>query len=962
MATHYSYTFESQPISGATGKTYKVLIRDTDYTGTDEVILLPDSDGFTMNWEGPTSETYQPFITSTVSIGLYIDANVRQLISDIIKGNEAKFTVVIYEITLSTSAPKWQGIVLREEITVPDATEAVITITANDGFGLLKDSQYTYTSGNSRTLLDYLAEISTLLKHDKNLLVTQPCWRLASVWFEDSKATTDDPLGLNQIDEAAFATVDDFGVTVTKSYYEILEQFLIAFNLQISQWNGVFMLIQQNSYGSYTTVHYWDYAYDGASVDDDDLTLLADMPDRFEGGSYSYVLPCKEVAAEYEFKQGIYNNNLLPYNVNPDTEYSIGISSGSDIYTVSGTVETTYNGDGGAVLTLIQALYRLSIKAGTYYIDTAADGTLSWSTTPVNYYKFYSNRLRSNGSIQINANGFSLITPPVPAVDLAVSVQWEFIGFVEYPYTDTAYTPGAGYTIAYDDIEGSFIAIVNSAESQEGKLRFKTTVSNSALAVLELPNAVIGDGPNDYSAGSIAVDVSGTFENSDLWQIYGLTASTNYPLHSLRCLEMLALRRYLVPLYSGNFFGAPDIHKSVEFNEYGGATESWIWTSVNWKANLMAYTGTLMQIKTSRASITINTPLLEESQSGSGGGGGGTTDPTAPLSLAAIGSAPNANGATLSGGVLNLQPANETYGGVLTAIQQLVAGEKDFISGLFGIVTKAYDGSADIGMTLGLTPRTAVKNGVAYQYRWFVYGKSDGQKMKLQYLKYNSGGGSDSWSDVGIEVDTTGKLTIATDILNAPDITAVNDFTIKTGSQKTLVLEEPVWIDIDFPIIIRTTGPNIPTMTAINGNLTLPKWAVNDFNMCESQELIHSWKEGTECFWHLHLTTNGSDLANRYVKFELEYGYSNGDVTAWTFPAVITTADLLIPGGTADKTMFILNLGSFTPSSAKIGGHVIARLKRVTATGTAPTGDPWIPMLQMHVQCDTQGSRQIGTK
>ena len=126
--------------------------------------------------------------------------------------------------------------------------------------------------------------------------------------------------------------------------------------------------------------------------------------------------------------------------------------------------------------------------------------------------------------------------------------------------------------------------------------------------------------------------------------------------------------------------------------------------------------------------------------------------------------------------------------------------------------------------------------------------------------------------------------------------------------------------------------------------------------------MCNSWKEGTECFWHLHLTTNGSDLANRYVKFELEYGYSNGDVTAWTFPAVITTADLLIPGGTADKTMFILNLGSFTPSSAKIGGHVIARLKRVTATGTAPTGDPWIPMLQMHVQCDTQGSRQIGTK
>jgi hypothetical protein len=427
---------------------------------------------------------------------------------------------------------------------------------------------------------------------------------------------------------------------------------------------------------------------------------------------------------------------------------------------------------------------------------------------------------------------------------------------------------------------------------------------------------------------------------------------------------MLALRRYIVPLYSGNFFGVPDVHKSVEFNEYGGATESWIWTSVNWNANLMAYTGTLMQIKTSRASVTIYDPVLKQDKTGGGsGGGGGTETPINPITgLDVIGSTPNAYGASIVGSALNLEPANETYGGVLTALQQLIAGEKDFISGLFGIVTKAYDGSADIGMTLGLTPRTAVKNGVAYQYRWFVYGNADGQKMKLQYLKYNSGGSSDTWSDVGIEVDTTGKLTIATDILNTPDITATDDFTIKTGSQKTLVLEEPVWVDIDFPIVVRTTGAGIPTMNAINGNLMLPKWAINDFNMCESQELIHSWKEGTECFWHIHLTTNGSDLADRYVKFELEYGYNNGDNTPWTFPATITTADILIPGGTATKTMFILPIGSFTPSSAKIGAHVVARLKRIASTGTAPTADPWIPMLQMHIQCDTQGSRQIGTK
>lgn len=59
--------------------------------------------------------------------------------------------------------------------------------------------------------------------------------------------------------------------------------------------------------------------------------------------------------------------------------------------------------------------------------------------------------------------------------------------------------------------------------------------------------------------------------------------------------------------------------------------------------------------------------------------------------------------------------------------------------------------------------------------------------------------------------------------------------------------------------------------------------------------------------------------------------------------------------------MIIMSLGSFTPP-IKIGGHVVARLKRVAAVGAAPTNDPWIPMLQLHIQLDTLGSRTIGNK
>jgi len=169
------------------------------------------------------------------------------------------------------------------------------------------------------------------------------------------------------------------------------------------------------------------------------------------------------------------------------------------------------------------------------------------------------------------------------------------------------------------------------------------------------------------------------------------------------------------------------------------------------------------------------------------------------------------------------------------------------------------------------------------------------------------------------------------------------------------------WRDVDFPIIIRTTGVGIPTLTTFNGNLTKPQWAVNDFNICESQEFVHEWKEGSTCYWHVHLDTNGTDVTDRYVRFELEYGYTDTNFV-WTFPSVVTTADLLIPANTPSKQQIIINIANFTPTGTKIGGHAVPRLKRVASVGTAPTNNPWVSMLQMHIACDTLGSRAISTK
>jgi hypothetical protein len=51
---------------------------------------------------------------------------------------------------------------------------------------------------------------------------------------------------------------------------------------------------------------------------------------------------------------------------------------------------------------------------------------------------------------------------------------------------------------------------------------------------------------------------------------------------------------------------------------------------------------------------------------------------TGDVTLTTIGATPNANGATLTGQVLNLQPANASFGGVVTTTTQTFAGDKTF--------------------------------------------------------------------------------------------------------------------------------------------------------------------------------------------------------------------------------------------------------------------------------------------
>jgi len=182
----------------------------------------------------------------------------------------------------------------------------------------------------------------------------------------------------------------------------------------------------------------------------------------------------------------------------------------------------------------------------------------------------------------------------------------------------------------------------------------------------------------------------------------------------------------------------------------------------------------------------------------------------------------------------------------------------------------------------------------------------------------------------------------------------------QTNHLYTITGAKTVWVDIDYPLITRTTGTNRPTLSTFNTNFEMLQWAVNDTLPAENQEMIHGWRQGTEVFWHLHMVTGGTNVDNRFVKWKIDYCYAN---IGSAYNGIQTVqAEILIPANTPVNTNIISSIGSFTDPTLRIGAHVKAKVTRIAATGTAPTAAPFLDMCQLHVECDSVGSGTIDHK
>lgn len=155
------------------------------------------------------------------------------------------------------------------------------------------------------------------------------------------------------------------------------------------------------------------------------------------------------------------------------------------------------------------------------------------------------------------------------------------------------------------------------------------------------------------------------------------------------------------------------------------------------------------------------------------------------------------------------------------------------------------------------------------------------------------------------------------------------------------------------------TAPTLATFVSDIEQFTFD--ATNDF-IIGAAELVPGYKEGSDLSVHVHWCTNGSEVGDTNVNFQMKYSVLIPNSAAGA-QQTISSGNITITGGTADRYYRVSNIGTISGTGLVIGSYITFRFERIAATsGSAPAADPFVIAVGFHALMDSNGSTGLFTK
>lgn len=200
----------------------------------------------------------------------------------------------------------------------------------------------------------------------------------------------------------------------------------------------------------------------------------------------------------------------------------------------------------------------------------------------------------------------------------------------------------------------------------------------------------------------------------------------------------------------------------------------------------------------------------------------------------------------------------------------------------------------------------------------------------------------------------TGTVNLGAQKLITEEVESIGDLTIDCGSSKTLVLEEPVWEDLRFPVEQTKLGSNsLPHYDFTNNGLLFPQNDTSEVIYLVVQ-FPHSYKLGTDIYPHIHFIQSSANVP----VFKLKYRwYLNGAaVPSFTTITSTTVVHTYTSGSILQRLAFPAISGAGITAISSMMDVQIYREDNVV------TGDVLVKEFDIHYSLETVGSRSMISK
>ena len=514
---------------------WQIEITDIGYSGSGtECYLAPP--GFTLQYQN-VKERFDPVIGSSCKLHLLItDAVVRGFLTDLAITDASNYFLKIWR----NSAFFWGGMLIDDLIKMEDMPYPYqVDLSFSDNLGQLKEIEFSNAGTKYTGWEDMIGIITKCLTKTgiTGLWGTNDQFLKTCVQWYDANhvfAVNLDPLKYSRVDHAAFHLTEGDGdevVITAPRTYEVLTQILYTFGARIYLSRGMFHIFQINEYVNealITRVYKKDGTFISGSYADNCITNSSDL-DRLTGAIESFMPPLLEAKRKYVFKQSPLGSQSLP----PQSLYETAVNCLNDFaggngekLRFTGKVLTEFVFSGQHVPFCVK--FRMNI------IITKADGTKNyltngdgigpyiWSSNSAHYCTVWVNVFTEEVSF-IEDILFTTATIPW---NCTATFKFYKLGYYLPDHT-TSKTPeelnitSFNYWCEEFFLQELYSLYYNAPNA--GEVTFKcvnTFIGTFAGKVcFEIPDAVIGDGPNIGSLGRIQAYGGGAWVNSTEWRI-----------------------------------------------------------------------------------------------------------------------------------------------------------------------------------------------------------------------------------------------------------------------------------------------------------------------------------------------------------------------------------------------------------------------------------------------------------